>query len=205
MQLFAARLDEDLRKIEALSKSVGRRVLLKSKTDNLVDDIMLTGSCSVRLALKYPTVPSRQYPKKVQKTTDVVVKLLSRYPLVEPIAEITTPIFHPNVYASGKICLGTKWLPSEGLDLVIKRIIQIITFDDTILNDASVANRHALNWYRGAIKRDPSAFPTEVFEIIEPQSAIPVSWSDVPSEVSATGGATEKPAAPKKMQFRTSS
>jgi DNA-directed RNA polymerase subunit RPC12/RpoP len=93
--------------------------------------------------------------------TEVKIELLSRYPFQEPSATITTPVYHPNVYSSGKICFGAKWMPTQGLDLLVRRIIQIITFDKDILNEKSPANAQALHWYRDLIRSNPSAFPTE--------------------------------------------
>lgn len=167
---MSERVVHDLRKIEELSKSVNGRVKIKSLSGNPTNKIILE--------LDYPTAPSTNYPKQVQQRTEVRIELLSRYPFQEPSATITTPIYHPNVYSSGKICLGTKWLPTQGLDLLVKRIIQIITFDETILNEASPANRDALSWYRAAVSKYPNAFPTDKL-IIKEQPKKTMSWNNV--------------------------
>src|ERR1700756_2375841 len=39
--------------------------------------------------------------------------------VVEEMFGIKTPIFHPNVFPSGQICLGGRWLPTESLDLLV--------------------------------------------------------------------------------------
>lgn len=136
MTAFSERINQDIRKINELSDSIGGRISIKKQSGTPVNSMVIE--------IDYPTAPSKDYPNQVQKKTEVHIKLLSRYPFQEPEATITTPIFHPNVYQSGKICFGTKWLPSQGLDLLIKRIIQIITFDETILNEGSPANGAAL-------------------------------------------------------------
>ncbi|OUU39420.1 MAG: hypothetical protein CBC09_02300 [Cellvibrionales bacterium TMED49] len=176
------RLAEDISRLEALSRGLYPRLKIVSKTGSLSEDIMLTGFCAIKLQLFYPTAPSTQYPKKIQERTDIIIKLLSRYPYVEPSAEITTPIYHPNVYASGKVCLGTRWFPSQHLDQVVKRIIQIITYDESILNESSVANRHALNWYKRAIKNYPNFFPTDR-QLFKEESSTKISWIDLDSDL----------------------
>ena len=157
MAISSERIKQDLLKIEALSRATNHKVKIKSKSGNPVNKIILE--------LDYPTAPSEDYPSTIQYTTTVEIELLSRYPFQEPNATITSPILHPNVYRSGKVCLGTKWLPTEGLDLLVKRIIQIITFDPLLLNENSPANGHALNWYRRQIVKSPNAFPTDKLNI----------------------------------------
>lgn len=153
MAISNERIKQDILKIEALSKLTNNKVRIKETLGNPTNVIVLE--------LDYPTAPSSHYPNEVQNKTSLKIELLSRYPFQEPSATITTPIFHPNVYASGKVCLGTKWLPTQGLDLLIKRIIQIITFDPLILNEASPANGKALSWYKQASTQYPSSFPTD--------------------------------------------
>jgi hypothetical protein len=91
----------------------------------------------------------------------VRVSFPARYPFQPPLAEILTAIYHPNVYTSGRVCLGVHWLPSETLDLFVKRIAQIITFDPLVVNAVSAANPAAASWYNGAVKAHPAAFPTD--------------------------------------------
>lgn len=170
MSAFAERVLQDLRKIEELSKAVAGRVVIKGTAGNPINVI--------NIELDFPTAPSSKYPSQVQNKTLVKIELLSRYPFQEPLATITTPIHHPNVYSSGRVCLGAKWLPTQGLDLLVKRIIQIITFESNILNEASPANRDALVWYRSAIKTSPGAFPTDKL-IIKEQAPSKIGWSNV--------------------------
>jgi ubiquitin-protein ligase len=153
MGALEERIAQDLQKLATLSAQSGGRVRV----------IGTSGSPTRRIdvELHYRTAPSRDYPRRVQETTTVKIELMSRYPFVEPSAVITTPVFHPNVFASGKICLGTKWLPTQGLDLLVRRVIQILTFDPTVLNERSPANPAAVDWYRSAIRANPQAFPTD--------------------------------------------
>lgn len=173
MTISAERIKQDLRKIEELSKSVNGRVKIKSTLGNPVNKIILD--------IDYPTAPSKDFPNKVQLKTEVKIELLSRYPFQEPTAIITTPIYHPNVYGSGKICLGNKWMPTQGLDLLVRRIIQIITFDETILNERSPANGEALSWYKSAIIKHPNSFPTDKL-ILKEEPKKKMSWNNMESK-----------------------
>ena len=84
MTAFSERINQDLRKIKELSDSIGGRVKIKKQSGNPVNSLILE--------IDYPTAPSKSYPAQVQKTTEVHIKLLSRYPFQEPEATITTPI-----------------------------------------------------------------------------------------------------------------
>lgn len=152
MSVINERITQDLQKLAELSRQSNGRVRVIGTTGNPVKRI--------DVELDYPTAPSQDYPSRVQKTTSLRIELMSRYPFVEPTATITTPIYHPNVFQSGKICLGTKWLPSHGLDLLVKRIVQIITFEPDVLNERSPANGNAVHWYRSALQSHPASFPT---------------------------------------------
>ena len=158
-------------KLEALSQSTGNRVKVRSTRGN--------PASTIELELDYNTAPDSNYPNKVQRPTRVKIDLSSRYPFHEPKARITTPIYHPNVYPSGEICLGTKWLPTQGLDLLVKRIIQIITFEPMILNAAHPANGQALNWYSSAVKKHPGAFPTDKLEVKSEQQKPKMAWKNM--------------------------
>jgi ubiquitin-protein ligase len=95
--------------------------------------------------------------------------------------DILDPVFNPNVYPSGRVCLGTKWLATETLDLIVLRVAKILTFDSDILNDRAPANMEAAYWYKAALAARPEAFPTEKIAI---ESEIPASkpaWKGVGS------------------------
>ncbi|EGR2449320.1 hypothetical protein FG135_02450 [Vibrio cholerae] len=174
MSAFNTRIQEDLRKVELLSRETDGRVKLVSTTGNPVRELIIE--------LAYPTAGSTSFPNSIQHSTIVKIELLSRYPFQAPSAKITTPIYHPNVFSSGQICLGTKWLPTQNLDLLIRRIIKIITFDESILNESSPANGAALRWYRTAVVQYPNSFPTtKLSQQQQPKKTI--SWSNVETSV----------------------
>jgi uncharacterized Zn-finger protein len=172
MSAFAERRVQDIEKLRQLSSTSNGRIILTAATGNPVSRIMLQ--------LHYRTAGSHRFPADVQNVTEVVIDLPARYPFSEPSAKILTPIYHPNVYTSGLICFGQKWLPSQALDLLVQRIIQIITFDPLILNERSPANGAALSWYREARRQNPSLFPTDRPDAAAAAKKPAMSWTDVP-------------------------
>jgi len=172
MSAFSERRDQDVRKLLDMSAKSGGRLKVAATKGKPISEI--------DLKLSYVTAGSSRYPDEKQKFTRVAVSLPSRYPFDEPTATISTPIYHPNVYPGGRICFGIKWLPTQGLDLLVQRIIQIITFDPLILNEQSPANGSALAWYREAVRRYPQAFPSDRLEQAQPTSP-KITWEDVKS------------------------
>lgn len=158
-----------LRELAALAPS--RLVLLGSKGSPMNE---------VELLLRYRTAGSADYPARRLDETRLHLQLAARYPFEEPIATLAPIVFHPNVYASGRICLGARWLPTDGLDLLVKRIVQIVTFAPEVLNLASPANLEATRWYRDARRRHPGAFPSDSSSFDPPAPRPALSWTDVP-------------------------
>jgi ubiquitin-protein ligase len=173
MSAFDQRRLEDLQKLRQLAAQAPSRLKVGRVKGNPAEEI--------ELDLLFKTAPSQHYPNAVQQRTLLVLSLPARYPLAAPTASIKTPILHPNVYSGGTICLGMKWLPASGLDLLVKRIIQIITFDPTVLNEDSPANRDALEWYRRAKRQHPGAFPTDT-ALLPAEQPKKVIWSNIPTE-----------------------
>lgn len=160
MDAFTLRLERDRERIESLpERSSGLVQLLR---------LPQSRSPSLELELNYRTAESADYPKQSRRRTRVQIEFSSRYPFVAPIAKISTPILHPNVWESGVICLGSKWTASEGIDLFVHRITRLITFDPLLVNEQSVANRNALSWYQRTRRQHPDAFPSDRVQWREP-------------------------------------
>jgi hypothetical protein len=54
------------------------------------------------------------------------------------------------------------------MDLFVRRVAQLVTFDPLIVNAQSAANPAALHWYVQALRRFPQAFPTDRIELETP-------------------------------------
>jgi ubiquitin-protein ligase/uncharacterized Zn-finger protein len=174
MSAFDERRGQDLDKLRKLADSSGGRVKIISASGHPVN--------LIQVRLKIKTAGSAQYPREIQEVTDLKIKLPARYPFVEPNVQISTPILHPNVYTSGQICLGVKWLPSHGLDLLVKRIAKIIAYDAEILNENSPANGAALTWYRKTRASSPKSFPSDQSDLEVKEAVKSLKWGDVPAE-----------------------
>jgi ubiquitin-protein ligase len=165
---FEERRAQDLQKLRELQRASRERVRVTHVSGNPPNKI------DVELHLK--TAPSKAYPQSIQEVTRVGISLPARYPFEEPTVNISTPILHPNVYTSGRVCLGVKWIPSFGLDLLVRRLAQIVTFDPTVLNLLSPANASAVSWYESAVRQHPSAFPSDRLDLAAAENPKTISW-----------------------------
>jgi ubiquitin-protein ligase len=170
MSAFGERRNQDLLKLQDLARRSNGKITIGPVAGNPINEI--------KVILRYKTAPTRSYPNVVQDESHVTIKLSARYPFQAPIAFISTPIFHPNVFSSGQVCLGNQWIPTQGLDLLTEKIIQIITFDPTILNAASPANSSALSWYSNAVRAHPGAFPTDRLGMFQNEKATGIKWKE---------------------------
>ena len=110
-------------------------------------------------ALACITAGSARYPAQHESRVLVHVALPERYPFQAPVATVRTPIFHPNVFPSGVICLGTRWVAAEGLDIFVQRLLRLVTFDPLLVNTTSPANAAAASWYERAPPGTPRRLP----------------------------------------------
>jgi uncharacterized Zn-finger protein len=170
-----ARIAADTEGLRALALGSGGKVALMG--------VPAPGAPRFVVELAYATAGSAAYPGRRQDRTRIVIDLPSRYPFEPPRATITTPILHPNVFASGLVCLGAKWLPSEGMDLFVQRLARLVTFDPLLVNVHSAANREGLAWYLGARMTHPQAFPTDRVDLGEKREGeARVQWREAGGE-----------------------
>lgn len=172
MNAGAERRREDLAKLEALAAASGGRLVLVSREGDPPTDITIELACR--------TAGSSAYPARAVDRTRARISLPARYPFQPPAVHVTPVTFHPNVYSSGLVCLGFKWLPTEGFDLLVKRIAQIITFDPAVINTGSPANGVAARWYMQALAQSPRSFPTDSLDFLSATSPRPKPrWRDI--------------------------
>jgi ubiquitin-protein ligase len=143
----------DLHKVQHLAQRSGGRVVVTRVEGNPLHRLVLH--------IDAVTVGSTLYPAMKQRGVDVEIALPARFPFEAPAVRITSPIVHPNIWTGGAVCLGSKWLPTEGLDRLAQRIVNIVTFHPNLVNLASPANAAAAQWYRDAVRQRPGAFPTD--------------------------------------------
>ena len=90
---------------------------------------------------------------------EVHVRLGASYPRMMPELLWKTPIFHPNISASGVVCLGgyaAHWVPSLTLDELCVMLWDVVRYEN--FDIASPYNREAAFWAKG---QDPEHFPVD--------------------------------------------
>lgn len=165
------RREEDIRRLRELA----------AKSDNAIaiEKVSGTPPSSVTLRLGYVTAASRSYPRETSNVIRLSVSLPARYPLVAPAVTVTTPVFHPNVYTSGLVCLGDTWIASETLDAVVRRVIRLLTFDPLISGGQPPANAAASSWYRDLLRTRPEVFPTQKVQFGDPVRKSAIGFNDI--------------------------
>ena len=141
------------------------RLLLEALVERSKASLSLTSdfapsSDRFTLNLALPTAANQFYPAQVQTNCALEIVVPFRYPFEPPLARCLSSIWHPNVFANGNVCLGTRWQASEGLDLFVARVARLLIFDPLLVNLNSAANQAAARWYRQALAASPQSFPT---------------------------------------------
>jgi ubiquitin-protein ligase len=78
---------------------------------------------------------------------EVHIRLGAAYPRMMPELAWKSPIFHPNISASGVVCLGgygTYWVPSLALDELCCMLWDMVRFEN--YDETSPYNREAAAW-----------------------------------------------------------
>ncbi len=85
----------------------------------------------------------------VRETHEVRIRLGASYPRTMPELTWLSPIFHPNISASGVVCLGgygTHWVPSLRLDRLCEMLWDMIRYRN--YDADSPYNRDAALWVK---------------------------------------------------------
>jgi hypothetical protein len=135
---------------------------------------------------------SEHFPDEVLPQTALTISLGERYPYERPQLRVSPIVFHPNVWPNGDLCMGTRWMPTESLDVSVRRALRILTFDPELTNPGSPANGTAAAWYREAVRRHPADFPSDRIDFDGGEAGKPktLRWVDVspsPREFSCPG------------------
>lgn len=93
--------------------------------------------------------PHPQSDIQVHDRHEVHIRLGASYPRMMPELAWKSPIFHPNISASGVVCLGgygTYWVPSLTLDELCTMLWDMIRYDN--YDEKSPYNREAAAWIK---------------------------------------------------------
>jgi ubiquitin-protein ligase len=96
---------------------------------------------------RLPSYTSPAFTRREQHR--VRFELGPQYPFERPQALMldTPPVFHPNVFADGRICFGM-WSPEEGLAFLVIRIGRMLIYEARLTNPGHPARPEASEWYR---------------------------------------------------------
>jgi ubiquitin-protein ligase len=165
------RREEDFKKIKKLSDDYSGIISILNVDRSL---------SQFKLQFQIPTAYNSNFPDDVQSKTDICIDLPLFYPLKEPKVTILTPIWNPNVYHNKIVCLGTKWIPTQGLDLLVIRLMRLIALDPTIINTKSPANATASEWYARKLHTMPNLFPTvDIDKIRKGEKKQGIGWRNI--------------------------
>jgi ubiquitin-conjugating enzyme E2 A len=93
---------------------------------------------------------------------NILLRFDDSYPYKPPSVKFLNPIFHPNIYRDGKICVdilqSSDWCASLNIRTILLSIISLLNDP----NPASPANREAAILY----EKDRSAYNEKVKELI---------------------------------------
>ncbi|NJN74938.1 MAG: ubiquitin-conjugating enzyme E2 [Synechococcaceae cyanobacterium RL_1_2] len=76
----------------------------------------------------------------------LTISLSETYPRTKPYVKFTEPLFHPNVFTNGYVCLGDYWNMGESLAQLVIRLSKIIQYDPEVLGLVSPAHAEAKKW-----------------------------------------------------------
>eukprot|EP00796_Vickermania_ingenoplastis_P010220 gene10220-7163_t len=108
-------------------------------------------------------------------------KFMDTYPMTPPHVKFVTPVFHPNVYPDGSLCLdiiSSMWTPTLDVQTLLLSI-------QSLLNDpnpSSAANSEAAE----TITRNPNAYYERVKRLAEASLEMNFSCSDEEDEETTT-------------------
>lgn len=176
MSAFNARREEDVAKLKHLELATNGRIRLVGYTGNPISKI------SLKFLVR--TAADDNYPQRAISEVDATIQLGARYPFEEPAVSVSTNVFNPNIYTSGRVCLGSKWIATEYLDLLAQRLFKILAFDEGIINTSSAANGDAARWYIRARSSRPSDFPSDSLSTSSGAEKPKMSWTDKSTGIS---------------------
>lgn len=92
-------------------------------------------------------------PLRIREHHQVRITIPEDYPLRPPVVHFEEGLFHPNVFASGRLCWGIAesdaswWRGGEGLGLLVERLLAIVVGSRECTNLRSPAELRAVSVY----------------------------------------------------------
>lgn len=105
----------------------------------------------------------------------VEITLGNSYPRGRPDAKFLTPIFHPDVFPNGVVCLGRWSEMAETLPELVLRIGKVIQYVDDIIYKDGSDNHQAWAWY----KNNRHRLPVDNKTFKSPKTPSNLIWNDL--------------------------
>ena len=135
-------------------------IKLQSESDKLDNIIIDTPSDLMLWNAKIKGPQNTPYEEGI---FDVVLKFDNEYPIKPPSVKFLTPMYHPNIYKDGKICIdilqSSEWTPAQNIRTILLSISSLLMDP----NPSSPANREAAVLYL----QDKNLYNQKVREFIQ--------------------------------------
>lgn len=130
-----------------------RKSLEKLRLDSSILDFIAYGEPAERYVIRFAGRglwrPHANGDVALRDHHEVLIELGASYPRMMPELLWKSPIFHPNISASGVVCLGgygTYWVPSLNLDELCEMLWDMLRYRNYDVD--SPYNREAAMWAR---------------------------------------------------------
>jgi ubiquitin-protein ligase len=124
--------------------------------------------------------PERSDEVRLRDEHEVHIRLGASYPRMMPELAWKSPIFHPNISASGVVCLGgygTYWVPSLALDELCSMLWDMIRYEN--FDETSPYNREAAGWAKNQtdfpLPVDPRPLRDKLAGVAPPKKLLPTT------------------------------
>ena len=128
-----------------------RKALEQLRAESSILDFDAVGDPAEKYIVRFfgggSGVPTDSHHVSIRESHEVRIKLGASYPRMMPELTWMSPIFHPNISASGVVCLGgygTHWVPSLSLDELCEMLWDMIRYRNYDVD--SPYNREAALW-----------------------------------------------------------
>lgn len=146
------RRNEDLRRLRAMEAQSPGRIRIVKVHGNPMQ--------RVDLVMTVPTAADHSFPQRRIPEVSLRIDLPVDYPYKAPVCTIISQVFNVNVFPNGRVCMGSKWMPSHQLTLTIARLWRILSLDPEVINPNSPANGDAIPWWQGLLQNHHHLLPT---------------------------------------------
>lgn len=128
------RLENDFNKLKALA---GKYIHIDETRGNPPNEYILSFTCTGQMKDGFGNLVKTN-------THRCRMSLDGEYPRFKPKLEWLTPIFHPNFFKGGGVCIGDDWAPNYHIDNYVLMLGEMVQYK--VYNVDSPANPEAAAW-----------------------------------------------------------